>query len=169
MVNGRRAVYILATKRAEASTMSVIDEIKSALPKMQQELPEDIRVSFEFDQSPYVTRAVKSLFNEGALGTLLTGLMVLLFLRDVRSALVVVINIPLAILAAVVGLWIGGHTINLMTLGGLALAVGILVDETTVEIELAESWNPFVKSKTSAMPMMMTISSQVASIIPSSP
>jgi multidrug efflux pump subunit AcrB len=135
LVNGRRAVYILATKRAEASTMSVIDEIKSALPKMQQELPEDIRVSFEFDQSPYVTRAVKSLFNEGALGALLTGLMVLLFLRDVRSALVVVINIPLAIMAAVVGLWIGGHTINLMTLGGLALAVGILVDETTVEIE----------------------------------
>ena len=135
LVNGRRAVYILATKRAEASTMSVIDEIKSALPKMQQELPEDIRVSFEFDQSPYVTRAVKSLFNEGALGALLTGLMVLIFLRDVRSALVVVVNIPLAIMAAVVGLWIGGHTINLMTLGGLALAVGILVDETTVEIE----------------------------------
>ena len=135
LVNGRRAVYILATKRAEASTMSVIDEIKSALPKMQQELPEDIRVSFEFDQSPYVTRAVKSLFNEGALGALLTGLMVLIFLRDVRSALVVVINIPLAIMAAVVALWIGGHTINLMTLGGLALAVGILVDETTVEIE----------------------------------
>jgi multidrug efflux pump subunit AcrB len=135
LVNGRRAVYILATKRAEASTMSVIDEIKNALPKMQQELPEDIRVSFEFDQSPYVTRAVKSLFNEGALGALLTGLMVLIFLRDVRSALIVVINIPLALMAAVVGLWIGGHTINLMTLGGLALAVGILVDETTVEIE----------------------------------
>ncbi len=135
LVNGRRAVYILATKRAEASTMSVIDEIKSALPKMQQELPEDIRVSFEFDQSPYVTRAVKSLFNEGALGALLTGLMVLIFLRDVRSALIVVVNIPLALMAAVVGLWIGGHTINLMTLGGLALAVGILVDETTVEIE----------------------------------
>ena len=131
LVNGRRAVYILATKRAEASTMSVIDEIKSALPKMQQELPEDIRVSFEFDQSPYVTRAVKSLFNEGALGALLTGLMVLIFLRDVRSALVVVVNIPLAIMAAVVGLWIGGHTINLMTLGGFALAVGILVDEAT--------------------------------------
>jgi multidrug efflux pump subunit AcrB len=135
LVNGRRAVYILATKRAEASTMSVIDEIKSALPTMQQELPEDIRVSFEFDQSPYVTRAVQSLFHEGALGALLTGLMVLLFLRDLRSALIVVINIPLALMAAVVGLWIGGHTINLMTLGGLALAVGILVDETTVEIE----------------------------------
>lgn len=135
LVNGRRAVYILATKRAEASTMSVIDEIKKALPTMQKELPDDIRVSFEFDQSPYVTRAIQSLFTEGALGAILTGLMVLIFLRDWRSALVVVLNIPLAIMASVLGLWLCGHTINLMTLGGLALAVGILVDEATVEIE----------------------------------
>ena len=135
LVNGRRAVYILATKRAEASTMSVIDEIKSALPRMQKELPDDIHVSFEFDQSPYVTRAINSLWNEGLLGACLTGLMVLVFLRDWRSALVVVLNIPLAIMSAIVGLWICGQTINLMTLGGLALAVGILVDEATVEIE----------------------------------
>lgn len=135
LVNGRRAVYILATKRAEASTMSVIDEIKKALPKMQDELPEDIKVSFEFDQSPYVTRAINGLLSEGMLGALLTGLMVLLFLRDWRSALVVVLNIPLAIMAAILGLWFCGYTINLMTLGGLALAVGILVDEATVEIE----------------------------------
>lgn len=135
LVNGRRAVYILATKRADASTMSVIDEIKRALPSMQKELPGDIQVSFEFDQSPYVTRAIESLFSEGALGALLTGLMVLIFLRDWRSALVVVMNIPLAIAASIVGLWLCGQTINLMTLGGLALAVGILVDEATVEIE----------------------------------
>ncbi len=135
LVNGRRAVYILATKRAEASTMSVIDEIKKALPKMQAELPDDIRVGFEFDQSPYVTRAIDSLLTEGILGALLTGLMVLIFLRDWRSALVVTLNIPLAIMAAILGLWVCGHTINLMTLGGLALAVGILVDEATVEIE----------------------------------
>ena len=135
LVNGRRAVYILATKRADASTMSVIDEIKRALPNMQKELPDDIRVSFEFDQSPYVTRAIDSLLGEGGLGAVLTGLMVLLFLRDWRSALVVVINIPLAIAGAVVGLWLFDQTINLMTLGGLALAVGILVDEATVEIE----------------------------------
>lgn len=135
LVNGRRAVYILATKRAEASTMSVIDEIKKALPTMQAELPSDIKVSFEFDQSPYVTRAINSLFAEGVLGAILTGLMVLLFLRDWRSALVVVLNIPLAIMASILGLWLCGHTINLMTLGGLALSVGILVDEATVEIE----------------------------------
>jgi multidrug efflux pump subunit AcrB len=135
LVNGRRAVYILATKRAEASTMSVIDEIKKALPAMQAELPDDIKVSFEFDQSPYVTRAISSLLTEGVLGALLTGLMVLVFLRDWRSALVVVLNIPLAIMASVLALWMGGYTINLMTLGGLALSVGILVDEATVEIE----------------------------------
>jgi multidrug efflux pump subunit AcrB len=135
LINGRRAVYILATKRADASTMSVIDEIKQALPNMQKELPDDIRVSFEFDQSPYVTRAIESLLSEGALGALLTGLMVLVFLRDWRSALVVILNIPLAIAASIVGLWLCGQTINLMTLGGLALAVGILVDEATVEIE----------------------------------
>ncbi len=135
LVNGRRAVYILATKRAEASTMSVIDEIKSALPAMQKELPDDIKVSFEFDQSPYVTGAIRSLVGEGILGAILTGVMVLLFLRDWRSVIVVVLNIPLAILSAIVGLWLCGQTVNLMTLGGLALAVGILVDEATVEIE----------------------------------
>ena len=135
LVNGRRAVYILATKRADASTMNVISEIRNALPKMQKELPDDILVAFEFDQSPYVTRAIRSLATEAILGAILTGLMVLLFLRDWRSALVVVVNIPLAILSAIVGLWLTGQTINLMTLGGLALAVGILVDEATVEIE----------------------------------
>jgi multidrug efflux pump subunit AcrB len=135
LVNGRRAVYILATKRADASTMNVINEIKQALPAMQKELPDDIQVGFEFDQSPYVTRAIASLTAEGLLGAFLTGLMVLLFLRDWRSALVVVLNIPLAILFSIVGLWLSGQTINLMTLGGLALAVGILVDEATVEIE----------------------------------
>jgi len=135
LVNGRRAVYILATKRADASTMDVTGQIRRALPSMQKELPDDIRVSFEFDQSPYVTRAISSLSTEGLLGAALTGLMVLLFLHDWRSALVVVLNIPLALLFAVTGLWLTGQTINLMTLGGLALSVGILVDEATVEIE----------------------------------
>lgn len=135
LVNGRRAVYILATKRADASTISVIDEIKKALPSMQKELPDDIKVKFEFDQSPYVTRSIDSLLTESLLGAFLTGLMVLVFLRDWRSALVVVVNIPLAIMTSVVCLWLTGETINLMTLGGLSLAVGILVDEATVEIE----------------------------------
>jgi multidrug efflux pump subunit AcrB len=138
LVNGRRAVYILATKRAEASTLSVINNIKDALPKMKEALGTDgegIDVRFEFDQSPYVTRAVGGVVSEGVLGALLVGLMILLFLRDWRSSLIVVLNIPLALFAAVLALWITGQTINLMTLGGLALAIGILVDEATVSIE----------------------------------
>ncbi len=97
--------------------------------------PEDIDVSFEFDQSPYVTRAIWGVGTEALLGAALTGLMVLLFLRDWRSVIVVVLNIPFALLGSIVGLWLTGQTINLMTLGGLALAVGILVDEATVEVE----------------------------------
>ena len=135
LANGRRAVYILATKRADASTMSVITNIKKALPEMQAALPDDIQVSFEFDQSPYVTRAVESVVTEGALGAVLVGLAVLLFLRDWRSALVVVLNIPLALCCSLLALWLTGETINVMTLGGLALAIGILVDEATVEVE----------------------------------
>jgi multidrug efflux pump subunit AcrB len=135
LVDGRRAVYILVTKRADASTVSVVNEVKANLPKMKAVLPEDIDVRFEFDQSPYVTRSMWGVGIEGLLGAFLTGLMVLLFLRDWRSVVVVVLNIPFALLGAVVGLWLSGQTINLMTLGGLALAVGILVDESTVEVE----------------------------------
>jgi multidrug efflux pump subunit AcrB len=135
LVNGRRAVYLLVTKRADASTLSVVNEVRANLPKMKAVLPDDIDVWFEFDQSPYVTRAVWGVGSEGLLGALLTGLMVLLFLRDWRSVLVVVLNIPFALLGALVALALTGQTINLMTLGGLALAVGILVDESTVEVE----------------------------------
>ena len=115
--------------------MSVVNEVKKALPDMQAVLPPDIHVSYEFDQSPYVTRAIWGVVSEGALGAILVGLMILLFLRDWRSAIVVLLNIPLALMAAVVALWLTGQTINVMTLGGLALAIGILVDEATVEIE----------------------------------
>jgi len=135
LVNGRRAIYILANKRADASTLSVVENIKNALPEMQATVPDDIRVSFELDQSPYVTRSIWNLFWEGLLGAMLTGLMVILFLRDWRSAVVVVLNIPLALMSALIALYLTGQTINLMTLGGLALAIGILVDEATVEIE----------------------------------
>src|SRR5207245_2461022 len=102
---------------------------------MQAAIPEDIEVRLEFDQSPYVTRAVWGVGTEALLGALLTGVMVFLFLRDWRSVIVVVLNIPFALLGAIVALALSGQTINIMTLGGLALAVGILVDEATVEVE----------------------------------
>lgn len=135
LINGKRSVYIPVTKRADASTWDVVQAIKKALPDMQAAIPEDIKVSYEFDQSGYVSNALKSLLFEGMLGALLTGLMVLLFLKDIRTALIIVINIPLALLFSVVALYLCGQTINIMTLGGLALAVGILVDESTVTIE----------------------------------
>jgi multidrug efflux pump subunit AcrB len=135
LVNGRRTVYMPVTKRSDASTLTVVDLVKANLPKFKAACPDDINVTFEFDQSPWIQRAIRDLAKEGLLGAFLTGLMVLLFLRDIRSALIVVLNIPVSIAAAVVGLWFSGQTINLMTLGGLALAVGILVDEATVAME----------------------------------
>jgi multidrug efflux pump subunit AcrB len=134
-VNGRRTVYIPVTKRSDASTLDVIRRVKAALPAMRNAAPEDVDIRLEFDQSRYVVNAIRGLLNEGLLGALLTGLMVLVFLRDWRSSFIVVLTIPFALLAATVGLWAAGQTINIMTLGGLALAVGVLVDEATVEIE----------------------------------
>ena len=134
-VNGKRTVYIPVTKRADASTLAVINAVKAAIPDFKKAVPDDVDVRLEFDQSPYVTNSIRGLVIEGLLGAALTGLMVLIFLRDWRSALIVVLNIPFALLSAVILLWATGQTINIMTLGGLALAVGVLVDEATVEIE----------------------------------
>ena len=135
LINGKRSVYIPVTKRADASTWDVVQSIRKSLPDMQAAIPEDIRVSYAFDQSGYVINALKNLFLESLLGALLTGLMVWLFLKDLRSALIVIVNIPLSMLTAVICLFLTGQTINIMTLGGLALAVGVLVDESTVTIE----------------------------------
>src|SRR5512132_956325 len=135
LVNGRRAVYIPVTKRPDASTLSVVAAVKANLARFQSLVPDDITVSYELDQSRNVSAALEAVLREAALGALLTGLMVLVFLRDWRSAGIVVVTIPFALLAAVIALWGAGQTINIMTLGGLALAVGILVDEATVAIE----------------------------------
>ena len=135
LVNGKRAVYIPVTKRAEASTWDVVKEIKSAVPTMQNILPNDVKISFEFDQSIYVINAVKSLLSEGIMGAILTGLMILLFLGDIRGAIIVIVTIPISLLSGVFFLYLSGQTLNIMTLSGLALAIGILVDESTVTIE----------------------------------
>jgi multidrug efflux pump subunit AcrB len=134
-VDDKRTVYIPVTKRADASTVEVIRNVRRALPAMRNVAPEDVKIDLVFDQSRYVVAALTGLIGEALIGALLTGLMVLIFLRDVRSSLIVVITIPFSILSAVVCLWLTGQTINIMTLGGLALAVGVLVDEATVEIE----------------------------------
>jgi multidrug efflux pump subunit AcrB len=139
LINGRRAVYIPVTKRPDASTVTVVNEVKNSLPYFQSLVPDDIKVSYELDQSPYVTGALTAVVREGLLGAVLTGLVVLLFLGDWRSSLIVMTTIPFALLTSVVALWLTGQTINIMTLGGLALAVGILVDEGVVEIENIDS------------------------------
>lgn len=135
LVNGKRSVYIPVTKRADASTWDVVQRVKAALPDMQAAIPSDIKVTYEFDQSGYVIDSLKSVLFEGGLGAILTGLMVLLFLGSPRSALIVILTIPLALLSSVTILYLMGQSINIMTLGGLALSVGILVDEATVTIE----------------------------------
>ena len=135
LVNGRDTVYMPLTKLPDASTLDVVARIKAALPAMRAQVPDDVHVDFEFDQSVYVKSSIAGLTLEGVLGAFLTALTVLLFLRSWRSALIVVVTIPLSIFTALIGLRLAGQTINIMTLSGLALAIGILVDEATVAIE----------------------------------
>lgn len=135
LINGKRSVYISIAKAGDASTWEVVKNLKANLPRIQSTLPEDVTLNYEFDQSVYVINAVKSLMTEGVIGALLTGLMVLLFLGDRRAALIVILTIPTSIIAGVLFLKLFGQTINIMSLSGLALAIGILVDESTVTIE----------------------------------
>jgi len=135
LVNGKRSVYLPVTKSADASTWEVVQNLKKALPHFQSLLPADVQLSYEFDQSVYLINSVKSLLAEGAIGAILTGLMVLLFLGDARGALIVILTIPASIISGVLFLYIFHQTINIMTLSGLSLAIGILVDESTVTIE----------------------------------
>ncbi|TVP54197.1 MAG: efflux RND transporter permease subunit, partial [Mongoliibacter sp.] len=135
LVNGLRSVYIPVSKRSDASTWTVVKNIKNALPAMRDAVPEDIKVEYAFDQSGYVIKSLRNILTEGLIASVLTGLMVLVFLGDWRSGLVVVMTIPLALLTSVVFLNLAGQTLNIMTLVGLALSIGVLVDEATVTIE----------------------------------
>ncbi len=135
LVDGRRSVYVPVVKKNTASTLAVVNEINASMPAFRNVLPESIEIRYEFDESPTVKESIRSVATEGFIGATLTGLTILLFLHDWRSMLVVVFNIPMALLGSVLMLWITGNTINIMTLGGLALAIGMLVDEATVSIE----------------------------------
>ncbi len=135
LINGKRSVYLPIIKKADASTLDAVENLKASIPKLKEQLPEDVKVSYEFDQSIYIERSLSNLIHEGLLGAIFTGLVILLFLGDVRGALIVVFTIPIAILSAVTVLYLFGQTINIMTLSGLALSIGILVDEATVTIE----------------------------------
>jgi multidrug efflux pump subunit AcrB len=135
LVNGAKSVYLPIIKKSEASTLEVVAGIRKSMPLFREAVPRDVTVDFEFDESPTVKAAVRSVAVESLIGAGLTGLMILVFLHDLRSVIVVVLNIPLALLGALFGLWLTGNTINIMSLGGLALSIGILVDMSTVFIE----------------------------------
>jgi multidrug efflux pump subunit AcrB len=139
LVNGKKSVYLPIIKTDTGSTLSVVADTRKSMGLFKSVLPREyrdkVRLSFQFDESPTVLRAVESVATEGAIGAALTGLMILLFLHDLRSVIVVVANIPLALLGSLVGLWLTGNTVNIMALGGLALSIGILVDMSTVTIE----------------------------------
>jgi multidrug efflux pump subunit AcrB len=135
LVNGKKSVYLPIIKKDTGSTLTVVADVRKSMQMFRDAVPKDVTINFEFDESPTVVAAVESVATEGMIGAGLTGLMILLFLRDPRSVLVVVTTIPLALLGSLVGLWATGNTINIMSLGGMALAIGILVDMATVTIE----------------------------------
>ncbi len=133
--NGRRSVLQTILKNGNASTLSVVNLVKSMLPQIRAAAPPDMKFTALFDQSIFVANAIFDVVREGAIAATLTGLMILAFLGSWRSTLIVMISIPLAVLSSLAVLAALGETINLMTLGGLALAVGVLVDDATVAIE----------------------------------
>lgn len=134
-MQGKRQVYIPIYRQPGANTIAVVDGIRTALAGILERLPESIGLGVVMDQSVYVRRAIRNLVNEGILGAALAAMMILLFIGDFRATLITVIAIPLSILAAFIGLYFTGNSINAMTLGGLALAVGRLVDDAIVVIE----------------------------------
>ena len=135
LVNGKNAVYLPVIKKDTGSTLTVVADVHKSMKMFRDAVPKDVSINFEFDESPAVVAAVESVATEGLIGAGLTGLMILLFLGDLRSMLVVVATIPLALMGSFVGLWLTGNTINIMSLGGMALSIGILVDMSTVNIE----------------------------------
>ena len=135
LVDGKKAVFLPIIKKDTASTLTVVSDIRRSMPIFREAVPKDVTVEFAFDESPTVVNAIRSVATEGLLGAGLTGLMILLFLRDLRSVVVVVLNIPLALMGSLFGLYATGNTINIMSLGGMALAIGMLVDMAIVSIE----------------------------------
>ena len=134
-VNGKRAVYLAILKHADASTLAVVDAARAALPEIQAAAPKGLELKLDFDQSVFVRAAVENVIREAIISSILVSLLILVFLGSWRNTVIVSTSIPLSIFAGIIGLFLTGNTINLMTLGGLALAIGLLVDNATVTIE----------------------------------
>ncbi|MEH1930789.1 efflux RND transporter permease subunit [Nostoc sp.] len=133
--NGRRSSLLSILKSGNASTIDVIDRVKKALPRIQSTLPPELNLAFLFDQSIFVKASIQGVLKEGLIAACLTALMILIFLGSWRSTVIVAVSIPLSMLVSIIVMSRLGQTFNIMTLGGLSLAVGILVDDATVEIE----------------------------------
>jgi len=134
-VDGKRASYLTILKHSDASTLAVVDATRDMLPQIEAAAPKGMALRLDFDQSVFVRAAVTNVIREAIISSILVSLMILLFLGDWRSTIIVSLSIPLSILAGIIGLLLTGQSINLMTLGGLALAIGLLVDNATVLIE----------------------------------
>ena len=134
-VDGHRATYLAILKHADASTLAVVESTRAALPLIKATAPEGLELKIDFDQSLFVRGAIKSVLREAIISSILVSLMIGLFLGSWRSMVIVCTSIPLAIFTAIIGMHLWGHTINIMTLGGLSLAIGMLVDDATVEVE----------------------------------
>ena len=134
-INGQRASFLPILKNSSASTLAVVDAVKAMLPDIQATSPEGMELKMDFDQSVFVRAAVSNVVKEAILSSILVSLMILVFLGSWRNTVIVAMSIPLSIFAGVAGLFLTGQTINLMTLGGLALAIGMLVDNATVVME----------------------------------
>ncbi len=134
-VNGRRAAYLALLRKAHSSTLAVVDAVKEALPAIRRAAPEGLDIQIDFDQSIFVRAAISGVLREAVASSALVSLMIALFLGSWRSMIIVSTSIPLAIFCSILGLNLTGNTINIMTLGGLALAIGMLVDDATVEVE----------------------------------
>ena len=134
-IDGRRATYLTLLKKANASTLAVVDAARDMLPAIRAAAPAGIEISLDYDQSVFVRGAIAAVLHEGLVSTLLVSLMIFIFLGSWRSMVIVATSIPLALGVALVALKLCDYTLNLMSLGGLALAIGMLVDDATVEVE----------------------------------
>ncbi len=134
-VNGKRAAYLAILKHSDASTLAVVDAVRNILPLVRAAAPPDLGIKMDFDQSVFVRGAITSVVREAILASVLVSLMIFIFLGNWRSMVIVCTSIPLSILVGIIGLKLTGNTFNIMTLGGLALAIGMLVDDATVEVE----------------------------------
>ena len=133
--DGVRSTLISILKNGNVSTLDIVANVKAMIPKIKPSLPDDLEIRSLFDQSIFVRASIDGVIREGIIAACLTALMILLFLGDWKSTLIIAISIPLSVLSSILMLSMLGETINIMTLGGLALAVGILVDDATVTIE----------------------------------